>query len=273
MSRILTNAQKLYFKSHGIKVYLINLNNYTYRNLITNEIDSMAKLFDDYITNCYNVRFEQREINRFFSSIKSDQQYRTIEFSSIENDSPIMLELEYFPRKNSTSLLYATPKTARIDLLTGLYNSDEFCLDMNKFELLRLENDLAFITFDINGLKQTNTDFGHVAGDDLIKGAAKCIMATYKQYGKCYRTGGDEFAAIVYVPRYELDTKKKFLDEILRSYKTSEINGISVSYGCASIREFPNLSILDLRRKSDERLYEDKETFYLNKEKELKKNK
>ena len=40
-----------------------------------------------------------------------------------------------------------------------------------------------------------------------------------------------------------------------------------------SIKLDKNLSILDLRRKSDERLYEDKETFYLNKEKELKKNK
>ena len=272
MSRLFTKAQKVFFELHNIKAYYINLKDYTYKNLINDEYGKMLSLFDSYINNCDCVRFEQKSINRYFSNIKNGIGCKKIELSSRVGTMPVMLELEYEPIDKYTAFLFETSKPARIDQLTKLYNSDEFCIDMRNLSLQQLDSELTFISFDINGLKQTNTDFGHIAGDELIKGAAECIMTTYKQYGKCYRTGGDEFAAIVYVPYHELESKKRFLEGLLNSYKTDEINGISISYGCASIREFSNYSLLDLRKKSDERLYEDKNTFYLERSKELIKN-
>ena len=49
---------------------------------------------------------------------------------------------------------------------------------------------------DINGLKTVNDTLGHEAGDELICGAARCIEATLGTWGKCYRTGGDEFIVL-----------------------------------------------------------------------------
>ena len=37
---------------------------------------------------------------------------------------------------------------------------------------------------------------GHVAGDELIRGAAECIAKVTAKFGKCFRTGGDEFCVI-----------------------------------------------------------------------------
>ena len=56
---------------------------------------------------------------------------------------------------------------------------------------------------DLNGLKAINDVKGHMAGDELIKGAADCLLLSIGKSGKAYRTGGDEFMAIVYTKEPE----------------------------------------------------------------------
>ena len=34
--------------------------------------------------------------------------------------------------------------------------------------------------------------FGHLAGDELIRGAGKCLCEVFEKYGKVYRIGGDD---------------------------------------------------------------------------------
>lgn len=50
----------------------------------------------------------------------------------------------------------------------------------------------------MNGLKTVNDTKGHAAGDELIKGAADCLALSVGNKGKVYRTGGDEFMAVVH---------------------------------------------------------------------------
>lgn len=56
-------------------------------------------------------------------------------------------------------------------------------------------SEITVIMMDVNGLKTVNDSCGHMAGDELIIGAAKCIQTSMGEYGKVYRVGGDEFYA------------------------------------------------------------------------------
>ena len=62
---------------------------------------------------------------------------------------------------------------------------------------------------DVNGLKKVNDTKGHTAGDELIKGAANCLTLAVGNNGKVYRTGGDEFMAVLFT-----ENPEKIRDEI-----------------------------------------------------------
>lgn len=52
---------------------------------------------------------------------------------------------------------------------------------------------VCVISIDLNGLKTTNDEYGHAAGDELIFGAAECLSKAFEGIGNVYRMGGDEF--------------------------------------------------------------------------------
>jgi predicted signal transduction protein with EAL and GGDEF domain len=62
------------------------------------------------------------------------------------------------------------------DELTSLYNRRSYDQDMAKYSSQEIKDDLVVISIDINGLKEANDTKGHSAGDELIKGAADCIL-------------------------------------------------------------------------------------------------
>jgi diguanylate cyclase (GGDEF)-like protein len=54
--------------------------------------------------------------------------------------------------------------------------------------------------FDLDGFKQYNDQFGHVAGDALLARLARKLEAQLKGRGTAYRMGGDEFCALIDPP-------------------------------------------------------------------------
>ena len=84
--------------------------------------------------------------------------------------------------------------TSNTDELTRCLNRHAYENDMKK---LNLSEEWVYISADLNGLKQTNDSYGHMAGDELICAAADCMRDSFHEYGKVYRIGGDEFAVII----------------------------------------------------------------------------
>jgi diguanylate cyclase (GGDEF)-like protein len=88
---------------------------------------------------------------------------------------------------------------ARSDSLTGLANHRAFQDDLS--EAIEQRNTagvpFALLAFDLDGLKRVNDVDGHQAGDAYIKAAATCIRDAIGDAGSVYRTGGDEFMAIL----------------------------------------------------------------------------
>ena len=84
---------------------------------------------------------------------------------------------------------------AYTDALTGLSNRLAF---NEKEAMLKLkENNCIIIQLDINNLKLVNDVYGHSEGDRHIRAAAAIIEESFREFGICYRTGGDEFITVI----------------------------------------------------------------------------
>ena len=82
-----------------------------------------------------------------------------------------------------------------MDELTGLRNRRAMREDF--LDWSSSSGALCVVLMDLNGLKEINDTLGHQVGDTLIVGAAQCFSDTLGHYGTVYRTGGDEFVAVV----------------------------------------------------------------------------
>ncbi|MCR4891542.1 MAG: GGDEF domain-containing protein [Lachnospiraceae bacterium] len=149
------------------------------------------------------------------------------------------------------------------DELTRMYNRRCYENDVKSYQAGKkeIEQDFVLVSMDINGLKWANDNKGHAAGDELIKGAADCMQSVVGHDGRVYRVGGDEFIAIMHTDKYD-DLKERFLE------KTSNWHGIyldsmTLSVGWAAHRDYPEASIDDLEKIADERMYEEKDLYYI----------
>jgi len=157
-------------------------------------------------------------------------------------------------------------KYAYTDNLTGLENRRAYNEYVNELEEKhkegKLSKNLTAVVFDLNGLKKTNDIFGHVAGDELITAAARCIEVVYAEYGRCFRTGGDEFVAIGFMTDEIYTKKQKELKQLMDGFEGEYVKGASTSVGKAAMYEYPEYSVSELMDKADKLMYEDKQAYY-----------
>ena len=148
------------------------------------------------------------------------------------------------------------------DQTTQLKNRRAFEEEKARLTMQALKEDFVYVTADLNGLKTANDTLGHVAGDELIRGAADCLRACFGKYGEIYRIGGDEFAAMLHLTPEQMDSAVAALDEAMANWSGNLVGQLSLSCGYASSREFPSENISELSRISDERMYAAKEEYY-----------
>jgi len=88
---------------------------------------------------------------------------------------------------------------AHFDALTGLPNRVLFYDRLNKSlsHAKRNNNTFALLFMDLNKFKKVNDNFGHNAGDILLKMIAKRFSHCLREVDTVARLGGDEFAIIL----------------------------------------------------------------------------
>lgn len=148
------------------------------------------------------------------------------------------------------------------DELTGLLNRRAFEEDLFENGNLLVNDNLVFVSMDVNGLKVTNDTLGHEAGDELLVGASRCMKECLQPFGKVYRTGGDEFAALLYVPENELDDMKNRFETSLINFEGKYVTGITVSCGYVLKSEIENYNMHEVSVLADKRMYESKAAYY-----------
>ena len=113
---------------------------------------------------------------------------------------------------------------------------------------------------DINGLKQMNDNLGHEAGDELIIGSAECLRQSFHHDEWIYRVGGDEFCVITDGTAENVEKCLKQLEVVGSQWKGRHVNGISISCGHASDKEFDDFD--SMLKAADERMYAFKSNYY-----------
>lgn len=97
----------------------------------------------------------------------------------------------------SFSMLYSYCNAlyGQVDALTRLLNRESY-----ETHLAGLKRSAIILMFDVDAFKEVNDSYGHDIGDDCLKRIAAILIGTYRNYGLCFRFGGDEFCAILNKP-------------------------------------------------------------------------
>ena len=142
---------------------------------------------------------------------------------------------------------------AETDALTELPN--RYSLQHDVLETGDDDGAMAVLVFDVNYLKRTNDTKGHLAGDKLLSTAAACIRECFwvEDNGRCYRIGGDEFAAVL-----RKCSEEEVKNRIERFLLATEREDISVSVGYAYTEKTDESSFEELIKKADTRMYAQK---------------
>lgn len=151
------------------------------------------------------------------------------------------------------------------DELTGLLNRHAYEEALRGLKKEEPSNELVYISFDVNGLKTVNDTLGHEAGDELIIGAAECLEDAFAKYGNVYRTGGDEFQGIIYASSQELEEIKMNFERIMADWCGKLVDELRISAGYVQKSENPVISISEMVRLADERMYAAKSIYYSSK--------
>jgi diguanylate cyclase (GGDEF)-like protein len=88
------------------------------------------------------------------------------------------------------------------DPLTGAHNRrffDHF-LGVAIEQARRARQPLTVLVFDIDNFKTFNDQYGHGAGDEILREAVKLLRSVIRPSDKVCRIGGDEFAVIFHEP-------------------------------------------------------------------------
>lgn len=149
--------------------------------------------------------------------------------------------------------------TSNTDRLTKCFNRRAYDTDMEKLDL---NTEWAYISLDLNGLKQANDSLGHSAGDELICAASNCMKFAFASYGKIYRIGGDEFVVWIQNSVSNLDSILQVFDATIHEWHGKYSNSISVSYGVVKSSEQDFDSVQEISKLADERMYQNKKDYY-----------
>ncbi len=167
--------------------------------------------------------------------------------------------MTFIGRFKKTSELYYN--YAYIDGLTGLFNRRAYGDELNKYKD-HLPKDIVCISMDLNGLKNVNDNIGHEAGDELISEAARLANEAFGEYGKVFRTGGDEFYSIIRASHDEYTAALEKLNKLCDSWKGKYSDVMKISVGVAFYEDTKNNNIREIALVSDQRMYEEKAAYY-----------
>lgn len=148
--------------------------------------------------------------------------------------------------------LYLYSEYLSRDMLTGLWKRDIFYQDAERVK----ERISSIILLEINGLKDINNNQGHEAGDAVLATIAKEIKSLSDESTWVYRMGGDEFSVIC------LDKDERSINELILVLKAKgEMKGYSLAAGYSMMEE--GIDVETMLLEAGERLYEDKNQYYL----------
>lgn len=153
---------------------------------------------------------------------------------------------------------------ALTDALTGIANRRHLLerLELEFDRAHRYRRPLSLIYLDLDGFKAINDQFGHLMGDEILRGAAIALRAVLRSVDLLSRIGGDEFSVLL--PETNLEGARRVTNKLrkaLTAYSQSldpMIPSISFCAGIGQLRR-DDETIDDILARADEALYRAKD--------------
>jgi diguanylate cyclase (GGDEF)-like protein/putative nucleotidyltransferase with HDIG domain len=163
------------------------------------------------------------------------------------------------------SLTYAAGKgTSLTDPLTRLPNARYLFVSFEEelARAMRQQVPLSIVELDINNFKEVNDQFGHSAGDRILRTLARVVRGQLRGCDTCVRYAADEFVVIVPgVGRQEIGRMQARIKQAIEAHRFPVHGGravtLSASLGSASFPE-DGRSFDALLAVADARMYEAK---------------
>ena len=152
---------------------------------------------------------------------------------------------------------------ARTDPMTGLYNYRHFvnCFNRQIDRAQTLGESVGLLYMDIDGLREVNNKYGHLAGDSVLKELAALYKSMLRKGDVVARYGGDEFCMLL--PGCDTSSTLKAAERLKAAIDkwspSVDLGGlkVGVSIGAASYPE-DGADIASLIGRADERMFQDK---------------
>jgi diguanylate cyclase (GGDEF)-like protein len=185
---------------------------------------------------------------------------RAIYYSAIEQSRKEKERLEHLV-KERTRAIEILSKT---DALTGLWNRGylEEMLEMEFKRAKRHNFDITIMFIDLDHFKQVNDNYGHMAGDEVLREVSSRIQGCLRETDFIGRYGGEELVAIL--PMTSLPTAKRVAEAILATISSKPVNfeshiiKVTTSIGMSSLRKEYHDHLM-VFAEADEALYKAKE--------------
>jgi len=151
-------------------------------------------------------------------------------------------------------------KYATFDDLTGSYNRRAGFYALEKYFQLakRRKEPLSFVFIDIDNLKYINDNYGHDAGDYILRKVTEVLKNTLRESDLIIRVGGDEF--VLGLPNAEEVDVHKIFQRILSQLQEVKVDGnvrIDLSYGVSEYKDFQkDINLESLIKEADNKMYE-----------------
>lgn len=155
---------------------------------------------------------------------------------------------------------------AHLDGLTGLANRRQFDahLEAEWNRASRISSPISLIMGDLDKFKRFNDQYGHLAGDDLLRRASQGFLAVpHRPADLLARYGGEEFACILpdtgtAGALLVADRMRRALERLAVTH-AGNVHGIAtVSFGVATIQPVAGQPMEDLIAEADRWLYQAK---------------
>jgi diguanylate cyclase (GGDEF)-like protein len=156
----------------------------------------------------------------------------------------------------------AIEQEARRDDLTGLLNRLGFRehLEREIAVARRTRLPLSLIVVDGTRLKAVNDEYGHAAGDSVIKSIGTALSERLRTSDVGARLGGDEFVALL--PATDIDGAKRLIDDLRHSCGTVALpgreHGLYASFSAGAAMLEGEETADELFRRADREMYDDK---------------
>jgi diguanylate cyclase (GGDEF)-like protein len=174
----------------------------------------------------------------------------------------VYTELEQRVRERTQELEMANSAIQNLlllDELTGLYNRRgfKFMAEQSHKDARRAGTDQIVSFIDADGLKQVNDEYGHHAGDELLKCLADVLRHTFREADVIARLGGDEFCVLGTAQSNGQVMAQRLASAIQKFNQQTAGRGfeLKASCGISSWSAQSGLSLDDVIRQADEAMY------------------